>query len=159
MTKLKYDVAYIESLANIIKNNNLSELVLEDGESCISLRREKEVVVQQSSAPALSVATALPPVPTSLVTANSAGKASDAEDDGGHIVKSPMVGTVYLQSEPGKPPFIKVGDKVSKGQTLLIIEAMKVMNPIASPVDGVIKDIKIKDSDPVEFDQPLVVIG
>ena len=72
---------------------------------------------------------------------------------------SPMVGTVYLSPEPGKPSFVKVGDKVSEGQTLLIIEAMKVMNPLAAPASGTIKAIHVEDSSPVEFGQPLLVIA
>ena len=69
-----------------------------------------------------------------------------------------MVGTAYMSPEPGKPAFIKVGDKVSKGQTLMIIEAMKVMNPLPSPAEGVVREILVADAEPVEFDQPLVVI-
>ena len=70
-----------------------------------------------------------------------------------------MVGTAYLHPEPGADPFIKVGDKVKAGQTLLIVEAMKVMNPIAAPADGTVKQILIENAQPVEFDQPLVVIA
>ncbi|MGA9657470.1 MAG: acetyl-CoA carboxylase biotin carboxyl carrier protein subunit, partial [Asticcacaulis sp.] len=72
-------------------------------------------------------------------------------------IKSPMVGTVYLQAQPGTPAFIKVGDTVKQGQTLLIIEAMKTMNPIPSPRDGVVAQILVSDSQPVEFGEALVV--
>ena len=70
-----------------------------------------------------------------------------------------MVGTAYLHPEPGADPFIKVGDKVKAGQTLLIVEAMKVMNPIAAPADGTVTQILIENAQPVEYDQPLVVVG
>jgi acetyl-CoA carboxylase biotin carboxyl carrier protein len=76
----------------------------------------------------------------------------------GEVIKSPMVGTVYLQSQPGQPAFIKVGDKVAQGQTLLIIEAMKTMNPIPAPKAGVVRAIMAGDGEPVEFGEPLVVI-
>jgi acetyl-CoA carboxylase biotin carboxyl carrier protein len=82
-----------------------------------------------------------------------------AEEVAGHMVKSPMVGTAYLSSEPGAKAFIEVGKSVKAGDTLCIVEAMKVMNPITSPEAGVIKKIMVADAQPVEFDQPLVVIG
>ncbi|MGZ5984640.1 MAG: acetyl-CoA carboxylase biotin carboxyl carrier protein, partial [Caulobacteraceae bacterium] len=76
----------------------------------------------------------------------------------GEVIKSPMVGTVYLQSQPGQPAFIKVGDTVTQGQTLLIIEAMKTMNPIPAPKAGVVRAILAEDGQPVEFGEPLAVI-
>jgi acetyl-CoA carboxylase biotin carboxyl carrier protein len=76
----------------------------------------------------------------------------------GDEVKSPMVGTVYLQAQPGSPPFIKVGDKVGEGQTLLIVEAMKTMNPIPAPRAGVVVEVLVGDAQPVEFGQPLVIL-
>ena len=86
--------------------------------------------------------------------------ASDAPtDDVAGALKSPMVGTAYLAPEPGKPNFVKVGDTVAAGDTLLIVEAMKVMNPITADKAGTIKSILIDNAQPVEFDQPLVVIG
>jgi acetyl-CoA carboxylase biotin carboxyl carrier protein len=82
-----------------------------------------------------------------------------AEEVAGHTVKSPMVGTAYLSPEPAAKPFVQVGDAVKAGDTLLIVEAMKVMNPITAPEGGVIKKILVTDAQPVEFDQPLVIIG
>jgi len=76
----------------------------------------------------------------------------------GEEVKSPMVGTAYLQASPEAPPFIAVGDKVKKGQTLLIVEAMKTMNPIQSPRDGVVVEVLVGDAQPVEFGEPLVLL-
>jgi acetyl-CoA carboxylase biotin carboxyl carrier protein len=74
-------------------------------------------------------------------------------------IKSPMVGTVFLSPEPGSDPFVKVGDAVKAGDTLLIVEAMKVMNPIAAPAAGTVKEILVSDAQPVEYDQPLIVVG
>ena len=75
-----------------------------------------------------------------------------------NIIKSPMVGTIYLQPEPGSDPFVKIGDKVTKGQTLLIVEAMKTMNDIVAEKDGTVKDIIVKNEQPVQFDDPLIIV-
>ena len=85
-------------------------------------------------------------------------KELDKKNTDGDIIKSPMVGTAYLSPEPKANTFIKKGDKVNKGQTLLIIEAMKVMNNINAPKDGIIVDVLIEDSQPVEYDQPIIII-
>src|SRR5205085_8642104 len=87
------------------------------------------------------------------------GREAGAEEISGTTIKSPMVGTAFLSPEPGADPFIEVGKPVKAGDTLLIIEAMKVMNPITAPEGGVVKNIMISDGQPVEFDQPLVIIG
>ena len=75
-----------------------------------------------------------------------------------NIIKSPMVGTIYLQPEPDSDPFVKIGDKVTKGQTLLIVEAMKTMNDIVAEKDGTVKDIIVKNEQPVQFDDPLIIV-
>ena len=93
-------------------------------------------------------------VPASEPVPTAAPPVAAAKDS----IKSPMVGTVYLSPQPGAPSFIKVGDKVKSGQTLLIIEAMKTMNPIPSPKEGTVREILVSDSQPVEFGAPLVVI-
>lgn len=156
MSKLNYDnIDYLKELAELVKAQELSELRLEDGDSRIILRREKEVV----SISASPVATALPASAPPAAEPAAAAAASPAAAEEGQVVTSPMVGTVYLSPEPGKPSFVKVGDKVSEGQTLLIIEAMKVMNPLAAPASGTIKAIHVEDSSPIEFGQPLLVIA
>ena len=156
MSKLNYDnIDYLKELAELVKAQELSELRLEDGDSRIILRREKEVV----SISASPVATALPLSAPPAAEPAAAAAAPPAAAEEGQVVTSPMVGTVYLSPEPGKPSFVKVGDKVSEGQTLLIIEAMKVMNPLAAPASGTIKAIHVEDSSPVEFGQPLLVIA
>ena len=156
MSKLNYDnIDYLKELAELVKAQELSELRLEDGDSRIILRREKEVV----SISASPVATALPVSAPPAAEPAAAAAASPAAAEEGQVVTSPMVGTVYLSPEPGKPSFVKVGDKVSEGQTLLIIEAMKVMNTLAAPASGTIKAIHVEDSSPIEFGQPLLVIA
>ncbi|HEX7948297.1 MAG TPA: acetyl-CoA carboxylase biotin carboxyl carrier protein subunit, partial [Phenylobacterium sp.] len=84
--------------------------------------------------------------------------AAEAELPAGDVVKSPMVGTVYLQPNPGSPPFVKVGDTVEAGQTLFIIEAMKTMNPVPAPKAGKIVEVLVEDGTPVEFGEPLAII-
>ena len=96
--------------------------------------------------------------PVSSDKNNNEVKELDKKNTNGDIIKSPMVGTAYLSPEPTANTFIKKGDKVNKGQTLLIIEAMKVMNNINAPKDGIIVDVLIEDSQPVEYDQPIIII-
>ena len=158
MSKLNYDnIDYLKELAELVKAQELSELRLEDGDSRIILRREKEVVSISASPVATALPVSAPPAAEPAAAAAAAAPPAAAEE--GQVVTSPMVGTVYLSPEPGKPSFVKVGDKVSEGQTLLIIEAMKVMNPLAAPASGTIKAIHVEDSSPVEFGQPLLVIA
>jgi acetyl-CoA carboxylase biotin carboxyl carrier protein len=97
--------------------------------------------------------------PAPATAAPTPEDSAQAADDNADALKSPMVGTVYLSSEPGAAPFVKVGDSVSEGDTLLIVEAMKVMNPIPADKAGTVKAILVDNAQPVEFDQPLVVIG
>jgi len=144
----------IRQLADILKDTDLSEIEVEQGSLKIRVARQlmqtsSVTYVPQSSpapaaqAPAIPAATATIPAPAAAST---------------NAIKSPMVGTVYLQAQPGNPPFISVGDTVKEGQTLLIIEAMKTMNSIPSPKAGKVVEILVNDSQPVEFGAPLVVI-
>ena len=103
------------------------------------------------------VASPTPAAPAAAAPVPESAAAPEADTAG--AIKSPMVGTVYLASEPGAANFVKVGDSVTEGQTLLIVEAMKVMNPITADKAGTVKAILVENAQPVEFDQPLVVIG
>ena len=98
------------------------------------------------------------PAPASAAAAAAPAAPAEEAPQRGEAVKSPMVGTVYLQPQPGSPAFIKVGDTVSAGQTLLIVEAMKTMNPIPAPNAGVVLKILVEDGQPVEFGEPLVIV-
>ena len=146
MTKLKIDSDLIRELAAILEETGLTELEVSDNGKGIRLSRTV------STAPAVTLATA-PPSPTIDKTES----APDIVDV--NAVKSPMVGTVYLAPQPGDPPFVQPGDTVAQGQTLLIIEAMKVMNPIQAPKAGTVKLIIVDDAQPVEFGDPLVVLA
>jgi acetyl-CoA carboxylase biotin carboxyl carrier protein len=152
---MRIDPGLVRELAQMLSDNELTEIEVQDGERRIKVAREPAPVVSAAAAPAPAAAPALSAPPMH-------GKediGAQAEEIAGTAVKSPMVGTAYMSPEPGSKPFIEVGDAVKAGDTLLIVEAMKVMNPITAPEGGVVKKIMVADAQPVEFDQPLVVIG
>ena len=149
---MRVDAALVQELAELLSANELTEIEVEDGDRRIKVKREIAAVV---AAPAVAASAASAAAPA----AASAPAAAPVEEISGETIKSPMVGTAYLSAEPGAKPFAEVGDAVKAGDTLLIVEAMKVMNPITAPSGGVIKKIMVSDGQPVEFDQPLVVIG
>jgi len=148
---MRIDPALVRELAQLLSDNELTEIEVADGERRIKVTREPAAVI--AAAPGVAPALSAPP----MHGKEDLGQATD--DVGGNAVKSPMVGTAFLSSEPGAAPFVAVGDAVKAGDTLLIVEAMKVMNPITAPEAGVVKKIMVADAQPVEFDQPLVVIG
>ncbi|MFC0204078.1 acetyl-CoA carboxylase biotin carboxyl carrier protein [Novosphingobium soli] len=150
---MNIDSALVRELAELLAETGLSEIEVEDGERKIRVSRQ---MVQQMAAalPAFAAPAAAPA--TGPVAAEAAPIATAAPVD---AVKSPMVGTVYLAPEPGAPDFIAVGKAVKQGDVLLIVEAMKVMNQITAPKSGTVTAILVDNQQPVEFDQPLVVIG
>ena len=151
---MRVDTALVRELAELLATNELTEIEVEDGDRKIKVKRESGQVMAYAPAPLAHSAPA--PAPAAAVGEASADQAPAAPLD---AVKSPMVGTVYLSPEPGAKPFIAVGQPVAEGATLMIIEAMKVMNPITAPKAGTIQQLLVSDAQPVEFDQPLVVIG
>ena len=154
---VEIDAALVRQLADILNDTSLTEIEVERGELRIRVAREITAapVVQYAAAPAQAAPApaAAPAAPLSMPSDPAAIVAK-----AGETVKSPMVGTVYLQASPEAAPFVKAGDKVKKGQTLLIIEAMKTMNPIAAPRDGVVVEILVGDAQPVEFGEALVLL-
>ncbi|MXY33082.1 MAG: acetyl-CoA carboxylase biotin carboxyl carrier protein [Boseongicola sp. SB0664_bin_43] len=159
------DVEFIKSLAELLSKNDLSELHVkrenpEDG----SLNVRVSKIGSITSPVPIQAPAAAAPVPTpAQAPETDAATAPSASDDGdpaalpGAVV-SPMVGTAYLHPEPGAEPFVKPGDKVTEGQTLLIVEAMKTMNNIPAPISGTVRRILVEDGAPVEFGAPLMVI-
>jgi acetyl-CoA carboxylase biotin carboxyl carrier protein len=147
---MRVDSALVRELAELLSANELTEIEVEDGNRKIRVRREAAPVMAYAPAPLA----AAPAAPAAAPAAEAAAAPAAPVD----AVKSPMVGTAFLSPEPGAKPFIAVGAPVKQGDTLLIIEAMKVMNPITSPKAGKVVQILVGDSQPVEFDQPLVVI-
>ena len=151
------DTALVRSLADILNDTDLTEIEVERGDLKIRVAREVTMAapVQYAPAPAQMAAA---PAPVAATPAAMPSDPATIVARSGEEVKSPMVGTAYLQASPEAPPFIAPGDKVKKGQTLLIVEAMKTMNPIQSPRDGVVKEVLVGDAQPVEFGEPLVLL-
>lgn len=150
MGKFQPDEDLIRRLATLLEETELSEIEYEaDGRRVRVVRREAQVVGWAPAAPAQPAAPGAAPM---------AGQAPAAEAIPTGAVTSPMVGTVFTAPEPGAPAFVKVGDSVKEGQTLLIIEAMKVMNPLSSPRAGKVVRVMVRDGQPVEFGEPLLVI-
>ncbi len=162
-TKHEADVAFIKALAELLRENDLTELQVkrEYGDDD-SLNVRVSRATQAVAAPVqVAVPAAAPAAAPAAVPAPAAAEAPAAVDDpASHpgAVTSPMVGTVYMQPEPGAPSFISVGASVSEGDTLLIVEAMKTMNHIHAPKSGTIKRILVGDGDAVEFGTPLVIV-
>lgn len=153
------DVAFIEALAKILGENDLTELTVKreygDNDSLNVRVSRKTEVVQQLAAPVAAA-----PVAAAPAAASAPAVATPAEDPSSHpgAVNSPMVGTVYLQPEPDAPSFVSVGQRVTEGDTLLIVEAMKTMNHIPAPKSGEVKRILVSDGDAVEYGAPLMII-
>ncbi len=149
------DARLVRKLADILKDTGLSEIEVEHAGLKIRVARELTVTAAATTYVQAPQAYAPQAVPAAAPVAETAAPAARAAGD---LVKSPMVGTVYMSSQPGADAFIKVGDIVAAGQTLLIVEAMKTMNPISAPKAGKVVEILVGDSQPVEFGEPLVVI-
>ncbi|WAC59006.1 acetyl-CoA carboxylase biotin carboxyl carrier protein [Brevundimonas sp. SL130] len=150
------DAALVRQLAEILNETDLTEVEVERGELRIRVAREitmHAAPVQYAAAPAPAAAPVAAAAPVSMPSDPATIVARAGEE-----VKSPMVGTAYLQASPEAAPFIQAGDKVKKGQTLLIVEAMKTMNPIQAPRDGVVVEILVGDAQPVEYGEPLVLL-
>ncbi|MBQ5316709.1 MAG: acetyl-CoA carboxylase biotin carboxyl carrier protein [Oscillospiraceae bacterium] len=151
-----YDIETIERLADIVSEKKLSEITLSDGEKTITVKGRKCPPPPPFGAPA-----GMPPMADSALSDPVSQPAVPQKADkvyDGNVVKSPIVGTFYSSPAPDKPPFVKVGQSVKKGDVLMIIESMKLMNEIQSQFSGVVKEILVKSGDPVEFDQPIMVI-
>ena len=150
---MRVDTDLIRQLAEMLTENALSEIEVEDGDRRIVVKRKISAPASYAPTPAAptQAAAASPPETPAPATEAPAG-------DHPGTVKSPMVGTVYLAGEPGAKPFVTAGSKVAAGDTLVIIEAMKVMNPITAPKAGTVGQVLVQDAQPVEFDQPLVTI-
>ena len=156
------DVAFIKALAELLRENDLTELEVKreyskDDQLNVRVSRKTEM----APAPVAYAAPAAPmmaPAAPAAVAPAAAPAASDDPADHPGAVTSPMVGTIYMQPEPGAPSFVKVGDQVSEGQTLLIVEAMKTMNHIPAPKAGTVKRILVEDKAAVEYGSPLMII-
>ena len=150
------DLRKIKKLIDLLEESNLAELEIKEGEEVVRLSR-----IPKNTAPvamAAPVAVAAAPAAVAAAPAPAEVPAADALPDG-HVVKAPMVGTFYVSATPGAPAFVKVGQQVKTGETLGIIEAMKMFNQIEADADGVVKAILVENGQPLEFDEPMFVIG
>ncbi|MDE6500758.1 MAG: acetyl-CoA carboxylase biotin carboxyl carrier protein [Ruminococcus sp.] len=146
------DIDTIEKIADIVSSRELSEITIQDGEKSVTIKGKKcpPPPAMPFSAPMGITATPAPAVPVA--------EDKSADTVSGNIVKSPIVGTFYVAPSPDKPAFVKVGDKVKKGDVIMIIESMKLMNEIQSDFDGVVEKILVSDGQAVEYDQPIMII-
>jgi acetyl-CoA carboxylase biotin carboxyl carrier protein len=150
-----FDARLVREMAAILNETGLSEIEVE--REGLKVRVAKTLTAGATVFAQAPAASSAPPL-----TAPSAGAGPGQAAEpvrAGDVVKSPMVGTVYLQAQPGSPAFASVGDQVAEGQTLLLVEAMKTMNPITAPRAGTVLEILVGDAQPVEYGEPLVVIG
>jgi acetyl-CoA carboxylase biotin carboxyl carrier protein len=151
----KFDTGLIRELAAILREADLGEIEVEQGDLRIKVVKPEvktiHMAAPQGYAPAAAAPAAAAPAASPAATKAAAGDHPGA-------VKSPMVGTVYLQPEENSPAFVKAGDTVAIGQTLLLIEAMKTFNPVPAPRAGKVTQILVKNTQPVEFGEPLVII-
>ncbi|HEX8446673.1 MAG TPA: acetyl-CoA carboxylase biotin carboxyl carrier protein [Sphingomonas sp.] len=153
---MQVDVGLVKQLAELLDDTHLTEIEVSDGDRRIRVARKAAAVSGPVTyaAPAPAGASATPaPAPA----APAAAPLADPADHPG-VVKSPMVGTAYMAAEPGAKPFATVGQTVAAGDTLLIVEAMKVMNPIVAPRAGTVRQLFVDNGQPVEFDQPLAIV-
>ena len=149
------DIRKIKKLIELLEESNLAELEIREGEETVRLSRWPKnlpLAPMQVQMPAPAAA------PTANYSAPAASTPTAESQHDGQVVRSPMVGTYYAASAPGAAPFIKVGQQIKVGDTLGIIEAMKMFNPVESEVAGTIVKILVENGQPVEFDEPLVVV-
>jgi acetyl-CoA carboxylase biotin carboxyl carrier protein len=148
------DIDLVRQLADLLTDTGLTEIEIERGGMRIKVARSLSGGAYVESIPTLQAQ----PAPALIAAPAAAAAPSGPAPAAGETVKSPMVGTVYLQTNPGAPRLVKPGDRVAAGQTLLIIEAMKTMNPVPAPRAGVVLEILVDDEQPVEFGEPLLVL-
>jgi acetyl-CoA carboxylase biotin carboxyl carrier protein len=158
MASFDIDEAVIRKLADLLNETGLTEIEVEEGDHKLRLAKTPpaQTVIAGGGAPA----SASQPAPSGA-SGGGAAPTPSAEPSGPPegAITSPMVGTAYLSPEPGAPAYVKAGDSVREGQTVMIVEAMKVMNPIKAPRDGTVKEITVADAQPVEYGEVLMVLG
>ena len=157
------DIRKIKKLIELIEDSDVAEIEINEGEESVRISRASSIqqpVVQQVAAPyPMPAAPAAPATPAAPAAPESVAAETPLEEElTGHLIRSPMVGTFYRASSPGTKPFVEVGDTVSSGETLCIIEAMKILNQIETDTSGKVSKILVENGQPVEYNQPLFVI-
>jgi acetyl-CoA carboxylase biotin carboxyl carrier protein len=154
------DLRKLKKLIDLVQETGIAELEVTEGEERVRISRSGPAAAPSFMMPMMQGYAPPMPAPAAAPAAALAAPAAAAEPaDEGHIVKSPMVGTFYRSPSPGAPTFVEMGQSVNQGQTLCIIEAMKLLNEIESDVAGVVKKILVENGQPVEYGQPLFVVG
>jgi len=156
------DLRKIKKLIDLLEESNLAEIEIKEGEESVRLARTPKgtyAMAPQPMQPAPHVERAPMPMHSPTEAATGGHGMSHADLPDGHLVRAPMVGTFYTSPAPDKPPFVTVGQAVKAGETLAIIEAMKMFNPIEADVSGTVLKVLAESGQPIEFDQPLFVIG
>ena len=156
------DIRKVKKLIELLDESGIAEIEITEGEESVRISRYAKDAPAVVAAPtpvsmAAPAPSAAPPPAAASATSPSPAPAAEPEDDG-YLVTAPMVGTYYAASSPGSAPFVQVGDRVNEGDTLCIIEAMKMMNQIEADVSGVIKSIRVQNGEPIEYGQTLFVI-
>ena len=158
--KRPVDLEYVRGLAELLADADITEIEIREDDLKIRVARQPQQVVMQAAAPTgPAVAPSSPPPSTVEVAPNAPSESEGSAPNDGSPIPSPMVGTAYMASSPGAEPFVRVGDKVTKGQTIMIVEAMKTMNQIPSPQDGTVSAICVEDGQPVEYGETLILLG
>ncbi len=148
------NIEFIQKLADIVKEKDLGEITIADGEEVVTIKGKK-----CPPPPPMGAPMGMPVVPAAAAQTVQAAPAAQASPVvSGNVVKSPIVGTFYAASAPDKPPFVTVGQQVKKGDVIMIIESMKLMNEVQSEFDGTVAEILVKNGEAVEFDQPIMII-
>ena len=150
------DLRKLKKLIDLVEESGISELELTEGEESVRISRQGQVVQQPQQYTIPQQPT--PAVQNQAPTSTASAEAEDIVQDAGHALTSPMVGTFYRSSSPEADPYVEVGSSVKKGDTLCIIEAMKLLNEIEADRDGIIKKIMVENAQPVEFGEPLFII-
>ena len=141
---MKIDKKLIKELVDSLSEFNLTELEYQEGDKKIKVSRASKSLIEQGK--------------TSAVVSSNKSVLNNNDEVDGTRIKSPLIGTAYLSPEPGAKKFVEIGDKIKKGQTIMIVEAMKTMNHVSSTNDGIVKKVLVKDGQPVEFGQGLVLL-
>lgn len=153
------DIRKVKKLIELLEESGIDELEIKEGEESVRISRHSKTPAQQYYAPAPMHAPAPAPAPVAAAPVAAVAPAAPAAPAlNGNVARSPMVGTFYRKSSPSSPSFVEVGQTVKKGDTLCIVEAMKMMNHIEAEASGVIESILVEDGQPVEYDQPLFTI-
>lgn len=150
-------IEFIQQLAELVKEKDLGEITVADGEEVVTIKGKKCQPPLGGMPPPMGMPAGVPLVQTPVMQ-QTAEVPTDGAVPSGNVVKAPLVGTFYAASAPDKPPFVTVGKRVKKGDVLMIIESMKLMNEVQSDFDGVVEEILVSNGQAVEFDQPIMII-